>query len=214
MNTTKEYYIVELPKRYTPYNQILFGEWIQIGNNLRFEGITIEGDNISNYIRDEINNTLPQNILQSEKAFKINKQTYDVVLNWFDQLISEIKQFIEELPQVETKDQALAIANDNHIIITPYGKEIAETEGFIRCMADDNIPEWDILLHTDYVRFPNINKNYGYQNLDCYWDAMERGKTKYISTAMCDLVSNAISNKVTYIINQIRHMLNYRQMYH
>lgn len=212
----ESYYIVERPSHgygYSYYNELLFGKWTSEWNNLRFDGITIRGNDISNNIRDCINHTISPNILEIENAFKINQRTYEVVLNWFKQLINYIIRAINEIPEIENKDQSISIITDNRIIITPYGKEIAQEKGYIRSFINNDIREFDILLPNQYVDFPNISMNYSCQLLDNYWDSMKKGSTKYISNTMCDMLTSSFSNKLSNIISQIKYIHKYHSKY-
>ena len=215
MMSENEYYIIDLPcTSRRPYGQLLFGKFSHSGTNLRFDGITIEGNNVENYIRDTINHTLSPDVLNLGNALKINKRTYEVVLSWFLQLIDEIKNYIKEIPKIESVEQSVVICANNNIIVTPYGNEIAEREDYIRSMAEENIQEWNISTPNQYVAFPSFRQEYGCQNLDTYWSLMQKGYTKFITNTMCDMLTATISHKIARIISQIKHIHKYRQLYY
>lgn len=214
MKSENEYYIVDLPRTaHKLYGQLLFGKFSHSGINLRFNGVTIEGNNVANYVRDVINHTLSPDVLKLGNALKINQRTYEVVLNWFLQLINEIKKYIIEIPEIDSVNESVVIYTDNNIIVTPYGNEIAETDGYIRSMAEEDIHEWNIYYPNQYIAFPSFIQEYGCQNLDIYWRLMQIGRTKYITNTMCDMLTNAIAQKIASIISQIKYIHKYKQLY-
>lgn len=207
------YNIVELPIiNSIGHSPILFGKWTLNGVNLRFEGITIENGLVNNDIRDVINHTLSPNTLTIGNTLEINKRTYDVVVYWFQQLLQDINRCINEVPEIDDREQALVIRIDKNIIITPFGKELSD-DNFVRSIIDDNIPEIEILQSSTHSDFPSLIRYYGCRNLDHYWDAMKTGTTKYISNTMCDMLICTITQKLNSIIQQIKYIHANKALY-
>lgn len=207
------YNIVELPIiNSIGHSSILFGKWTLDGVNLRFEGITIENGLVNNDIRDVINHTLSPNTLTIGNTLEINKRTYDVVVSWFQQLLQDINRCINEIPEIDDREQALVIRTDKNIIISPFGKELSD-DNFVRSIIDDNIPEIEILRSSTHSDFPSLTRYYSYRNLDHYWDAMKIGTTRYISNTMCDMLICTITQKLNSIIQQIKYIHANKALY-